>query len=331
MFDCGKIAIIGGGSWATAIAKIVLSHTQHIGWYMRRDDRIEDFKRMGHNPAYLTSVHFNIENIFFSSDINEIVKSYDTLIFVTPSPYLKNHLKKLKTRIRDKFIVTAIKGIVPDENLVCPEYFHQVYDVPYQQLACIGGPSHAEEVALERLSYLTVGCADVEKAKALTDVLSSNFIKTKTSTDVVGIEYSSVLKNVYAIAAGICSGLKYGDNFQSVLMSNAVQEMSRFLKSVHPIERSIEDSVYLGDLLVTGYSNFSRNRTFGTMIGKGYSVKSAQIEMEMIAEGYFGTKCMKEINRHMHVNMPILDAVYNILYERINPQIEIKLLTDSFR
>ena len=331
MFDCGKIAIIGGGSWATAIAKIVLSHTQHIGWYMRRDDRIEDFKRMGHNPAYLTSVHFNIENIFFSSDINEIVKSYDTLIFVTPSPYLKNHLKKLKTRIRDKFIVTAIKGIVPDENLVCSEYFHQVYDVPYQQLACIGGPSHAEEVALERLSYLTVGCADVEKAKELTDVLSSNFIKTKTSTDVVGIEYSSVLKNVYAIAAGICSGLKYGDNFQSVLMSNAVQEMSRFLKSVHPIERSIEDSVYLGDLLVTGYSNFSRNRTFGTMIGKGYSVKSAQIEMEMIAEGYFGTKCMKEINRHMHVNMPILDAVYNILYERINPQIEIKLLTDSFR
>ena len=331
MFDCGKVAIIGGGSWATAIAKIVLSHTQHIGWYMRRDDRIEDFKRMGHNPAYLTSVHFNIENIFFSSDINEIVKSYDTLIFVTPSPYLKNHLKKLKTRIRDKFIVTAIKGIVPDENLVCSEYFHQVYDVPYQQLACIGGPSHAEEVALERLSYLTVGCADVEKAKALTNVLSSNFIKTKTSTDVVGIEYSSVLKNVYAIAAGICSGLTDGDNFQSVLMSNAVQEMSRFLKSVHPIERSIEDSVYLGDLLVTGYSNFSRNRTFGTMIGKGYSVKSAQIEMEMIAEGYFGTKCMKEINRHMHVNMPILDAVYNILYERINPQIEIKLLTDSFR
>ena len=331
MFDCGKIAIIGGGSWATAIAKIVLSHTQHIGWYMRRDDRIEDFKRMGHNPAYLTSVHFNIDRIFFSSDINEIVKSYDTLIFVTPSPYLKNHLKKLKTRIRDKFIVTAIKGIVPDENLVCSEYFHQVYDVPHENLACIGGPSHAEEVALERLSYLTIGCADVEKAKGLTDVLSSNFIKTKTSTDVVGIEYSSVLKNVYAIAAGICSGLKYGDNFQSVLMSNAVQEMSRFLKSVHPIERSIEDSVYLGDLLVTGYSNFSRNRTFGTMIGKGYSVKSAQIEMEMIAEGYFGTKCMKEINRHMHVNMPILDAVYNILYERINPQIEIKLLTDSFR
>jgi glycerol-3-phosphate dehydrogenase (NAD(P)+) len=221
---------------------------------------------------------------------------------------------------------------VPDENLVCSEYFHQVYDVPYENLACIGGPSHAEEVAMERLSYLTIGCADEEKAKAFTEVLASNYIKTKTSTDVIGIEYSSVLKNVYAIASGICSGLKYGDNFQAVLLSNAMQEMNRFLLTINPMsKRSIIDSVYLGDQLVTGYSNFSRNRTFGTMIGKGYNVKTAQIEMEMIAEGYFGTKCMKEINRHMHVNMPILDAVYNILYERISPQIEIKLLTDSFR
>ena len=331
MFDCGKIAIIGGGSWATAIAKIVVGHTHHIGWYMRRDDRIDDFRRMGHNPAYLTSVHFDINEIDFSSDINKMVQAYDTLIFVTPSPYLKNHLKKLKTRIKDKFIVTAIKGIVPEENMVCSDYFHEVYDVPYENLACIGGPSHAEEVALERLSYLTVACADVEKAQALTGVLASNYIKTKTSDDVVGIEYASVLKNVYAIAAGICSGLKYGDNFQAVLMSNAVQEMQRFLTAIRPLERSVYDSVYLGDLLVTGYSNFSRNRVFGTMIGKGYSVKSAQIEMEMIAEGFFGTKCMKEINRQMHVNMPILDAVYNILYERISPQIEIKLLTDSFR
>ena len=328
---CGKIAIIGGGSWVTAIAKIVVGHTHHIGWYMRRDDRIADFRRMGHNPAYLTSVHFDTDEIFFSSDINKVVELYDTLVFVTPSPYLKNHLKKLRTRIRDKFIVTAIKGIVPDENLVCSEYFHEVYDVPYENLACIGGPSHAEEVALERLSYLTVGCSDTDKAKAFTEVLASNYIKTKTSSDVVGIEYSSVLKNVYAIAAGICSGLKYGDNFLAVLLSNAVQEMSRFLSVISPLERNVYDSVYLGDLLVTGYSNFSRNRVFGTMIGKGYSVKSAQIEMEMIAEGFFGTKCMKEINRRMHVNMPILDAVYNILYERISPQIEIKLLTDSFR
>ena len=345
MFNCGPIAIIGGGSWATAIAKIVIGHTHHIGWYMRRDDRIEDFRRLQHNPAYLTSVHFNIDEIYFSSNLNDIVQRYSTLVFVTPSPYLKNHLKKLRTRLSDKFIVTAIKGIVPDENLVCSEYFHQVYDVPYDNLACIGGPSHAEEVALERLSYLTVGCADTEKAQAFADVLASGFIKTKTSADVLGIEYASVLKNVYALAAGICSGLKYGDNFQAVLMSNALQEMNRFLTVIKEIhdettaltakgtqqQTSIIDSAYVGDLLVTGYSNFSRNRTFGSMIGKGYSVKSAQIEMEMIAEGYFGTKCMKEINQRLHVNMPILDAVYNILYERIAPQIEIKLLTDSFR
>lgn len=331
MYNCGKIAVIGGGSWATAIAKIIVESTHHIGWYMRRDDRIEEFKRYGHNPAYLTSVRFNIDEIDFSTDLNRIVKNYDTLVFVTPSPYLKNHLKKLKVSIRDKYIITAIKGIVPDENLVCSEYFHHIFDVPYENIACIGGPSHAEEVALERLSYLTIACEDQEKAKAFAEVISSRFIKTKTSNDVIGIEYASVLKNVYAIAAGICSGLKYGDNFQAVLVSNALQEMSRFLQSAYPQERHIEDSVYMGDLLVTGYSNFSRNRTFGTMIGKGYSVKSAQIEMEMIAEGYFGTKCMKEINRHMHVNMPILDAVYNILYERISPQIEIKLLTDSFR
>lgn len=330
-FQTGKIAIIGGGSWATAIAKIVVSHTHHIGWYMRRDDRIEDFKRLGHNPAYLQSARFDVDEIFFSSNINTIVQGFDTLVFVTPSPYLKSHLRKLRTPLRDKFIVTAIKGIVPDENLVCSEFFHEVYDVPDDNLAVIGGPSHAEEVALERLSYLTVGCADRDKAAAFTRVLANDYIKTKVAADVVGIEYACVLKNVYAIAAGICNGLKYGDNFQAVLISNAVQEMNRFLTAVNPIERHIYDSVYLGDLLVTGYSNFSRNRTFGAMIGKGYSVKSAQMEMEMVAEGYFGTKCMKEINRHWHVNMPILDAVYNILYEGINPQIEIKLLTDSFR
>ncbi len=331
MFDCGKIAIIGGGSWATAIAKIVVEHTHHIGWYIRRDDRIEDFKRLGHNPGYLTHARFNVDEIYFSSDINEIVQKYDTLVFVTPSPYVKNHLKKLKVRMKDKFVITAIKGIVPDENVVVSEYFHQMFDMSYDNLACLAGPSHAEEVAMERLSYLTVACGDAEKAKAFADVLSNPYIKTKVSTDVIGIEYSSVLKNVYAIAAGICNGLKFGDNFQAVLISNAVQEMARLLNAVYPMERCVYDSAYLGDLLVTGYSNFSRNRTFGTMIGKGYSVKSAQIEMEMIAEGYFGTKCMKEINEGLNVNMPILDAVYNILYERISPQIEIKLLTDSFR
>lgn len=322
---------MGGGSWATAVAKIVLEKVDHISWYMRRPEVIEDFKRLEHNPSYLTSVHFHVNRISFSSDINEVVRNCDTLIFVTPSPYLKNHLKKLKEKLHNKFVITAIKGIVPDENLICSEYFRQVFNVPDDNLAVLGGPSHAEEVALGRLTYLTIGCTDEEKAANFADLIASSYVKTKTNSDVIGIEYASVLKNVYAIASGICNGLKYGDNFQSVLVSNAVQEMSRFLNAVYPIERNVYDSVYLGDLLVTSYSNFSRNRVFGTMIGRGYSVKSAQIEMEMIAEGFYGTKCMKEINRHFHVNMPILDAVYNILYEKISPSIEIKLLTDSFR
>lgn len=322
---------MGGGSWATAVAKIVLEKVDHISWYMRRPEVIEDFKRLEHNPSYLTSVHFDVNRISFSSDINEVVRNCDTLIFVTPSPYLKNHLKKLKEKLHNKFVITAIKGIVPDENLICSEYFRQVFNVPDDNLAVLGGPSHAEEVALGRLTYLTIGCTDEEKAANFADLIASSYVKTKTNSDVIGIEYASVLKNVYAIASGICNGLKYGDNFQSVLVSNAVQEMSRFLNAVYPIERNVYDSVYLGDLLVTSYSNFSRNRVFGTMIGRGYSVKSAQIEMEMIAEGFYGTKCMKEINRHFLVNMPILDAVYNILYEKISPSIEIKLLTDSFR
>ena len=327
----GKIAIMGGGSWATAIAKMVLAQEERITWYIRRDDRISEFKRLGHNPAYLTGVKFDTRRIIFSSNINEVVSNCDTLIFVTPSPYLKSHLKKLKVKLKDKFIITAIKGIVPDDNLIVSEYFTKVYGIPSYNIAILAGPCHAEEVALERLSYLTIACPDKDKASLMAKRLSSSYIKTSISDDIIGIEYCSVLKNVYAIAAGICSGLKYGDNFQAVLMSNAIQEMDRFLKTVYPIDRNISDSAYLGDLLVTGYSNFSRNRNFGTMIGKGYSVKSAQIEMEMIAEGYYGTKCIKEINKHHHVNMPILDAMYNILYERISPTIEIKLLTDSFR
>ena len=322
---------MGGGSWATAIAKIVLQNEERINWYIRRDDRIEEFKRLGHNPAYLTGLQFDTSRIDFSSDINGIVKKSDTLIFVTPSPYIKSHLKKLRTSMRDKLVVTAIKGIVPDENITVSRYFAKAFNVPEDQVASIGGPSHAEEVALGRLCYLTVGCRNIHNAQLVANILANKFVKASISTDIEGIEFSSVLKNVYAIAAGICHGLKFGDNFQAVLVANAVQEMDRFLQTVEPAKRHINDSVYLGDLLVTMYSNFSRNRVFGTMIGQGYSVKTAQLEMEMIAEGYYGTKCMKEINRHYRVNMPILDAVYNILYERISPSVEIKILSDSFR
>ncbi len=327
----GRIAIIGGGSWATAIAKMVLTNTDKINWYMRRNDRIDEFRQFGHNPAYLSSVKFDIDRIYFSSNLNDIVKKSDTLIFATPSPYLKQHLKKLKAKISDKFIITSIKGIVPDENMIISEYLKKYYNVPNDNIAVLGGPCHAEEIAYERLSYLTVGCNDPEKAVFFADFLKSHYVNTCTSQDVAGIEYGSVLKNVYAIAAGICSGLKYGDNFQAVLVSNAIQELNRFVNTVNPMDRAITDSVYLGDLLVTAYSKFSRNHMFGTMIGKGYSVKSAQIEMEMIAEGYYGTKCIKEINEQYNVYMPILDAVYNILYKRMSPYVEIKLLTEALK
>lgn len=327
----GKIAIIGGGTWATAIAKLILNNTDSINWYMRRKDRIDDFKRLGHNPAYLSSVKFDINRIHFSNNLNMTIRNSDTLIFVTPSPYLKQHLKKLKTPLYNKFIVSAIKGIVPDENMIVTDYLKKIYNVPAENLAVIGGPCHAEEVALERLSYLTIGCADTERAKIVANMLNGNFLKTSISQDVEGIEYGSVLKNVYAIAAGICYGLKYGDNFQAVLISNAIQELNRFVNAVNPIDRNICESVYLGDLLVTAYSRFSRNHTFGTMIGKGYSVKTAQIEMEMVAEGYYGTKCIKEVNEKYNVEMPILDAVYNILYNKKSSFTEIRQLTEIFR
>ncbi|WP_302545910.1 NAD(P)H-dependent glycerol-3-phosphate dehydrogenase [Coprobacter fastidiosus] len=327
----GKIAVIGGGTWATAIAKLILNNTDSINWYMRRKDRIDDFKRLGHNPAYLSSVKFDISRIHFSNNLNMTIRNSDTLIFVTPSPYLKQHLKKLKTPLYNKFIVSAIKGIVPDENMIVTDYLKKIYNVPAENLAVIGGPCHAEEVALERLSYLTIGCADTERAKIVANMLNGNFLKTSISQDVEGIEYGSVLKNVYAIAAGICYGLKYGDNFQAVLISNAIQELNRFVNAVNPIDRNICESVYLGDLLVTAYSRFSRNHTFGTMIGKGYSVKTAQIEMEMVAEGYYGTKCIKEVNEKYNVEMPILDAVYNILYNKKSSFTEIRQLTETFR
>jgi glycerol-3-phosphate dehydrogenase (NAD(P)+) len=327
----GRIGVFGGGSWATAIAKILLMNNDRINWYMRRDDQLEDFKRLGHNPAYITSIYFDVDRINFTSDINEIVRNSDTLIFAIPSPFVKQHLSKLTEPLSEKFIVSAIKGIVPDENVVVSDYFIKFYDVPSKNVAVLGGPCHAEEIALERLSYLTVACSNKNQASLFAQTLNSHFVKTSVSDDVLGVEYSSVLKNVYAIACGICHGLKYGDNFQSVLLSNAIQEMDIFLHAVHTLTRNVCDSAYLGDLLVTAYSRFSRNRIFGTMIGKGYSVKTAQIEMEMIAEGYFGTKCIKEINDCYGVDMPILNAVYNILYERKAPVSEIKLLTKFLR
>jgi glycerol-3-phosphate dehydrogenase (NAD(P)+) len=325
----GKIAVLGGGTWATALSKIMLNHEKHINWYMRRPEQIEEFKKTGHNPSYLSNVEFNLDRITFYSDITQVVEESDTLILAVPSPFLKGHLEKLKTVISNKFIISAIKGIIPPENLLVTDYLTQYYNVPVENLIIVGGPCHAEEIALERLTYPTIACADISKAQIIAQVFNNRFVRTSVSNDVTGIELAAVLKNVYAIASGICHGLKYGDNFQSVLVSNAISEMERFVDIVSPIKRNIQDSAYLGDLLVTCYSSFSRNRTFGSMIGKGYSVKAAQIEMEMIAEGYYGTKCVMEINDKYNICIPIADMVYRVLYENAPAREEIKTLREQ--
>jgi len=331
MAERHKIAILGGGSWATAIAKILLNNVSEINWYMRRQEQIDEFIRLSKNPSYLTGVKFDTDHIRFTSNINHLVSTSDILIFATPSPFLKQHLRKLRKRIDKKIIVSAIKGIVPEENLIITDFFEQVYNVPKENIAVLAGPCHAEEVALERLSYLTLASASRDKAKMLAQLFATSFVKTSTSEDVMGMEYSSVMKNIYSIAAGICHGLKYGDNFQSVLISNAIQEINRFCNATNPLYRDISQSAYLGDLLVTAYSKFSRNRLFGNMIGKGYSVKTAQIEMEMIAEGYYATKCIYEINQKYKVDMPIVDTVYEILYNRASPLLKIRELTDKLK
>ena len=326
----GKIAVIGGGSWATALAKIILTTQNQINWYMRRPDRIEDFIRMKHNPAYLSSVTFDIERIRFFSSLDQIVNESDTLIFATPSPFLKQHLGTLSVPLKGKFIVSAIKGIVPDVNMLISDYLTEYYQVAFENIAVLGGACHAEEIALERLSYLTIACKDPDKAASIAAIFNNSYLKCSCSQDVIGIEYASVLKNVYAIVAGIYHGLKYGHNFRAVFLSNAMNEMQCFLDKVHGFKRDIIGSAYLGDLLVTAYSRFSRNRTFGTMIGKGYSVKIAQLEMEMIAEGYYGAKCIYEINEKYRANTPILNALYAILYEKESPATLLRQLTENF-
>jgi Glycerol-3-phosphate dehydrogenase len=326
-----KVAIIGSGSWATALAKLFIYNLPEINWFIRKPESIELFKKFRHNPNYLRSVEFDVSRINFYSDINEIVRDSDILVFVTPSAFLKETLRHLTVDLNNKYVVSAIKGIIPDGNLLVGEYFHEFYDVPFDQFGVIAGPCHAEEVARDLLSYLTIASPDVKRARHFAMLLESPFLRTHISDDIWGTEYSAVLKNIMAIASGISHSLRYGDNFQAVLMSNAIQEIKRFVDTVHPITRDIKSSAYLGDLLVTGYSQFSRNRTFGTMIGKGYTVRSAMLEMDMIAEGYYATKCIKELNEQYHVNMPITDTVYNIIYEGISPAIEMRLLTEHLR
>ncbi len=326
-----KYAVIGGGSWATAIVKMLSENLNTVGWYMRNEDAIAHLKTEFHNPNYLSSVEFDINKLKISADINEIVDYADVVIFAIPSAFVNTELQKMTVSLKEKIIFSAIKGIVPETNLIVGEHFHKQYGIPFKNIGVITGPCHAEEVALERLSYLTIACSSEDNAKMVANVLSSWYIKCKTSDDVIGTEYAAMLKNIYAIAAGIAHGLGYGDNFQSVLMSNAIREMDRFIKKRHKMDRNINDSAYLGDLLVTGYSVFSRNRMFGNMIGKGYTVKSAQMEMSMVAEGYYATNCAYILNTTSSnfAITPIIDAIYQILYKRKNPKNIFKKLTDK--
>ncbi|MDB2606847.1 NAD(P)H-dependent glycerol-3-phosphate dehydrogenase [Zobellia sp.] len=312
-----KFTVLGGGSWATAIVKMLCVNQEKVGWYMRNSDAVGFINIEKHNPKYLTSVTFDTNKLELTDDINKAVANSDILIFAIPSAFVEGELSKIECTLNDKIVFSAIKGIVPESGLIVGEHFHKKYDIPMENIGVITGPCHAEEVALERLSYLTIACADTEKANYIAKNLSSTYIKTKVTNDVIGAEYAAMLKNIYAIAAGIAHGLGYGDNFQSVLMSNAIREMKRYTKRIHKIDRNINESAYLGDLLVTGYSTFSRNRMFGNMIGKGYTVKSAQMEMRMVAEGYYATKSAFEIKTKFKkkVKVPIIDAVYAVLYE----------------
>ncbi len=323
-----KIAVLGGGSWATAIVKMLSENLETIGWYMRSVYALEHIKRNKHNPNYLSSVELHPEQLDLSNDMNHIVDNYDILIFAIPSAFLKTELEKLNGSLENKVIFSAIKGIVPETGLIVGEHFHDIHNVPFENIGVITGPCHAEEVAMERLSYLTLACQDEQKAKNLSEYIAGRYIKTKISDDIIGTEYAAMLKNIYAIAAGIAHGLGYGDNFQSVLMSNAIREMKRFIKKVHKMKRNINNSAYLGDLLVTGYSVFSRNRMFGNMIGKGYTVKSAMFEMSMVAEGYYATKSAYEINQKNGAKTPIIDAVYNVLYGKKEAKDEFFKLTN---
>lgn len=325
-----KFAVIGSGSWATAIVKILCNNVDKVNWYVRNEESAEYIKKYKHNPRYLQSVEFNLDKINVITDLEKAINSSEILVIATPSAFLNDLFKDVPKEIFEgKVVFSAVKGIIPEYNSIPARFIHKTFGTPYDEIGIISGPCHAEEVALERLSYLTIACQDEDIADEVAELFACRYIKTTTSDDLFGTELSAVLKNVYSIASGICSGLGYGDNFQAVLISNAIQEIENFIDEVSPIHRDVKSSAYLGDLLVTAYSKFSRNRTFGFMIGKGYSVKTAQMEMDMIAEGYYAVKSVMEINKKFQVDMPIVEAVYNIIYEKISPVIEMRILTEK--
>ncbi len=325
-----RIAVIGGGSWGTALVKLLSGNAERTGWWVRGAENIAHIRRYGHNPNYISAAQFDPARLEVSDDLHAVVAAADTLVVAVPSAFLKGTLDQLApAELRGKKLFSAVKGIVPETNQIVGEYLFEHWGVAEHDFGVICGPCHAEEVAMERLSYLTIASQDGEQARAMGEALNGRFMKTTLSDDIYGTEYAAILKNVIAVNAGISVGLGYGDNFRAVLVSRAIQEIARFVEAVHPIARDINEPAYLGDLLVTAYSTFSRNREFGAMIGKGYSVKAAQLEMNMVAEGYYAVKCVHEINRKLGVDMPITEATYRMLYEKMAPMIEMRLLSDK--
>ena len=323
-----KVAVIGGGSWATAIIKIISNNDVTVKWWLRNPDSAAHILQHRHNPSYLTDVEIDIEKVRPVHQLREAVSDAEIVILAVPSAFLKQVTEEFESDfLKNKMVCSAIKGIVPDDLLIVGDYLNQKMKVPLSNIGVITGPCHAEEVALEKLSYLTIASQDTDKASRVASLFQCRYIRASVSDDIYGTEYAAVIKNIIAIASGICHSLGYGDNFQAVLIANAIQEIKRFVDAVSPISRDINDSAYLGDLLVTAYSQFSRNRTFGSMIGKGYSVKSAQLEMNMIAEGYYAVKCIRELNKKYQVYLPVCDAVYKILYEHAAAKSEIEKLT----
>ena len=330
-----NIAVIGGGSWGTAITKMLSEHKQNenstideLRWWVRSKETADYIRAYKHNPKYISSIEIHPDVVTVSSDIKEVIANSGLLVFAVPSAFLKDALSNVSSEdLKGKFIVSAIKGLLPHSRQIVADFFQNEFDVPHENLMVISGPCHAEEVASEKLSYLTIAGLNKKITQYFASLLACRYIITVISTDITGTEYGSVLKNIYAVASGICLGLGYGDNFQAVLISNAIREMERFLYKVHAHPREINHSAYLGDLLVTAYSQFSRNRTFGNMIGKGYSVKNAQLEMNMIAEGYYATRSLFELNQEkLHIEMPIAEAVYNIIYKNLPAKKEIENL-----
>jgi glycerol-3-phosphate dehydrogenase (NAD(P)+) len=329
--------VIGSGSWATALVKILSDNNQKVNWWVRNSKNIDYIHKRRHNPQYLASAYLDVRLLTLSSDVNEVVAKSDVLILAVPSAYIQDVLKDIgKEAFKAKKIVSAIKGIIPGPDVLLNDYLKEQFELPLENYFALLGPCHAEEVAAEKLSYLTFSGIDVNTTDAISQYFKTPYINTVTNNDILGVQYAAVLKNIYALGAGIAHGLEYGDNFLSVYIANTADEMAGFLRKAgiehivvgqhgeedpvtHRKTPNYAASVYLGDLLVTCYSPYSRNRTFGTMIGKGYTVQSAQLEMNMVAEGYNASKCLYHINETIGADMPIAETVYNILWERLLP------------